>query len=284
MINILVATDLSERADRAVKRAFRLAKALDATCHILTVIDDALPGDLAERLRRDSLSRLKDYVAACQPQPGKIEIRSEIGDPLSAIPQYAEDLDAALVLLGQHRPRPILDILRETTMERLVRLLRRPVLLVRQLPVTEYRRVLAPVNFSPACAAALRAARMVAPTAEFRPIHGIHLPFAGLTGEGPNGEMAQQIKREAEAESAIWADLNDLPADLAAVLMVKASVFQLIDAEMRNFKPDLITLGAHTRHGLSPYTLGSFAAYLIRNPPTDLLIVRPAIARSVRIG
>ena len=44
---------------------------------------------------------------------------------------------------------------------------------------------------------------------------------------------------------------------------------------MHSHNPDLIALGAHTRSGLSPYTLGSFAANLVRHPPTDLLLAHP---------
>ncbi|MCA9295869.1 MAG: hypothetical protein KC983_05115, partial [Phycisphaerales bacterium] len=44
-----------------------------------------------------------------------------------------------------------------------------------------YETVLAPVSFSPACTAACRAARAVAPKASFHAFHGVHLPFSGLT-------------------------------------------------------------------------------------------------------
>lgn len=276
MKKILVATDLSERSDRAVLRALRLAEVTGAECHALFAADDTLPQDLARTLVNEADLRLRRFLDAAPGGGAKAQGTAVLGDPVATICDKAAELGAGLVVLGLHRPRPFLDALRETTMERLVRLLPLPVLLVRDPADHEYQGVLAAVSFSPACAAALRAARRVAPSARLAAFHAILVPFGGLTGEGPGGAMARQMTREAEAAREAWARSEAVPAELAEVEMITGSLGQVFERQLRATGADLVALGAHTRSLYLASSLGSFTAELIRNPPADLLIARPA--------
>lgn len=274
MKKILVATDLSERSDRAVRRAMRIAKDHQGTCLVLHVVDDAMPPSLAEKVHREAQVELERFVEA---EKGETEATVEVltGDPVDAIPGRARSWGADLIVLGLHRPRAMLDYLRETTMERLVRLLDTPVLLVHEHADHDYRRVLAPVSFSPACAAALKTARVLAPEADISAFHAIYLPFSGLTGEQPGGAMDRELSAEAETARIKWREQENLPDDLCEVTTVTGSFYDMLASQLEAHKPDLIALGAHTRGGLAPYTLGAFAAKLVRNPPTDLLLAQP---------
>ncbi|MDH3262397.1 MAG: universal stress protein [Paracoccaceae bacterium] len=274
MKKILVATDLSERSDRAVRRALRLAALSGAECHVLFVVDDSLPQDIAQTLLKDAGLRLRRFLDAAPGGGAAAQDTAVLGDPITTVCDKAAELGADLVVLGLHRPRPFLDALRETTMERLVRLLRLPVLLVRDPADHDYQSVLAAVSFSPACAAALRAARWVAPSARISAFHANLIPFAGFTGEGPGSATARQMAREAEAACEEWAGSEALPADLAEVEIVTGSLGQVFERQLRTTGADLVALGAHTRSVYLASSLGSFAAELIRNPPTDLLIAR----------
>lgn len=270
----LVATDLSERSDRAVRRALRLARRKDATCHVLHVVDDALPRDLAETIRADAEARLRRFVDA-QPNGKGAEVAVLIGDPIATIAEAARARNADIVLFGLHRPRPFLDMLRETTLERLVRLSRRPALLVRDPADHDYGRILVPVSFSEACATALDAARKLAPKAEISAFHAIHLPFAGLTHEHRGGAMDHELTAEAEATRNTWCAAQGLSKELCAVTPVTGSLGAVTDRHIQDFKPDLIALGTHTRSRFSTHPLGRFAAALVRDPPTDLLLAHP---------
>lgn len=272
MQSILVASDLSERSDRAVRRAIRLARDHGATCHVLHVIDRDLPGELAVRWREDAGTQLARFLSALDSDGVALSHEVCIGDPLQAIPETAVERGADLVVLGLHRPRAFLDRLRETTMERVVRLLRAPVLLVRNPAGHDYETVLAPVSFSPACTAACRAARALAPSAEIHAFHAIHLPYAGLTGEKPGGPMSRALIAEAEAARDAW--LHQGGPGLAAdrIALVTGGLHQVMADQMASLRPDLVAIGANTRFSLAPHLLGSFAAELVRDPPTDLLI------------
>lgn len=274
MKNILVATDISERSDRAVQRALKLAAASGAECHALFVADDSLPGDIAEPMRAEVEARLRRILDAA-PVGEAARAIALVGDPVAAICDHAAAIGADLVVLGLHRPRPFLDALRETTMERLVRLLPQPVLLVRDPADHDYRKVLVPVSLSPACASALRAARAVAPDAKLHAFHAIHVPYGGLTGESKDGAMARAMRREAEAARAEWSAAGALPKDMAEVDLISGSLRQILERKLQATGADLVALGAHTRNLYLASGLGTFTAEMIRNPPTDLLIARP---------
>ncbi|NNL47257.1 MAG: universal stress protein, partial [Acidimicrobiia bacterium] len=129
MKQIVIATDLSERSDRALERGLELASALNAECTVVSVVDESLPADIANDVRRSKEVRLRDYLDAHKGGSASVDVR--IGDVVPGILGMAADLDADLLVLGLHRQREFMDAFRQTTMERIVALSRHPVLLVR---------------------------------------------------------------------------------------------------------------------------------------------------------
>ncbi|AZQ69050.1 universal stress protein [Silicimonas algicola] len=57
MKHIVVATDMSERSDRALARALSLARETGARCTVTSVVEDALPEDLANQLCESTHAR-----------------------------------------------------------------------------------------------------------------------------------------------------------------------------------------------------------------------------------
>lgn len=273
MRSILVATDLSIRSDRAVQRALRLGANLKLPCHIISVIDNDLPGDMLANLQKDVEHRLKRFAESLVAPGQKVTSAAIAGDPHQAILEQAEAHDAALLVLGLHRARPFLDLIRETTMVRIVRGSLRPVLLVNDPADHEYARVLVPVSFSPGCAAALRMATTVAPGAELRSFHAVPVPFSGLTGDGPGSAMARELGDQAAKERDAWiATLDSVPA-LPAIEIISGGRIETM-ARLIAAKPDLIAVGAHIGSRFSPNVLGSFVTELIHTPPCDVLVAR----------
>lgn len=269
MKQIVVATDLSERSDRAVERGLALASALNAECTVVAIVDNSLPDDLAASLRDEKEKRLRTVLDSHKGGTARADVR--IGDVVPGILGVADELDADLVVLGLHRRRDFMDALRQTTMERVVALSRHPVLLVRDPVTGPYRRVLVAVNFSRACAAAVSVTGRIAPGAEIASVHALHIPFAGLTG-GSESSMAGAVRKEAEALAHAWKASHGVVADLPEI--VAGSVHQVLDSKLASLKPQLLAVGAHTRSGAGFHKLGSFAAELIRQPPVDLLVAR----------
>jgi len=273
MKSILVATDLSSRSDRAVQRALRLGAKLRLPCHIVSVIDNDMPGDMLANLRQGVELRLKRFVENLVAPGQRVTSAAVAGDPHQAILEQAEAHDAALLVLGLHRARPFLDLFRETTMVRIVRGSLRPVLLVNDPADHEYARVLVPVSFSPSCAAALRMAATVAPGAELRSFHAVAVPFSGLTGQGPGSATARELYDQAEKERDAWiATFGSMPA-LPEIEIISDGRIETM-ARFLAAKPDLIAVGAHTGSRFSSSALGGFVTDLINAPPCDVLVAR----------
>lgn len=275
MKTILVATDLSERSDLAVERALQIAAQHGAKCHVVSVVDDALPVSVSDGLVASigeqintMLNGLKSRV-----EPEVTVLRGEVVEMLT---RSAIMHEADLLVLGLHRPRFFLDGFRETTMERLVASSMVPVLLVREQAKEPYSSALVPVSFSPACAAAFNTVSKLAPSAEITSYHALHVPFAGLTGGRDDTDMALAVKQDAEIQRKRWKETQSLPQDMAETEIVIGSVRLVLEEKLAKQKPDLLAIGTHTRTGLTLRPLGGFAAEMVRQPPVDLLITPTA--------
>jgi nucleotide-binding universal stress UspA family protein len=275
MKHILVATDLSPRADRAVGRAFRLADAHGARLTVLTVMDDAMPDRLAKVMRPETEAHLKSFCDSLSDDSRIAHVtRVAQGDPSQVIPETAAVIGADLVVLGLHRTRGFLDAIRETTLERTLRLTMEPVLLVRDPADHDYATVLAAVDFSPASTAAIGAVHRLAPAAT---IHGFHavpveIPRGGKFDPLPTTDHDM---RDAEDARARWMDITALPGGMAPPRILSGGLDAVLDAEVARLKPQLIAVGAHARFSLTHRMLGSLARDLVRDPPADLLVARP---------
>lgn len=277
MTTYLVATDLSERGDRAVQRAFDLAARNGAELVLTSIVDDTLPSDIAGRLAEDiaaRLTRMAAAVAGASDVTHRVAVR--IGDPAEAIAALASEEQAALLVLGLHRLRPLLDAMRDTTMQRVARTSPCPVLLVREPVDGPYQTVVAAVDFSPAAAAAVRMAARVAPGATIRPVHAMHVPYKGLMARSGTAADYAPFRHEAEAARDDWLAAETLPEGLPEVEIAEGTVTEVLARVLKG--ATLLALGTHARSGIYGFLAGSHCTGLMRDPPCDLLIVRPGAA------
>jgi len=276
MPRILVATDLSPRADSAVIRAFRLAGEHGADVTALSVIDDGLPERLSVPLVVQAQILLEEFCEL-QPKSGSVKwnVQIERGDSSEDIHSIAEAIGADLIILGLHRRRALFDSLRETTLERIVRGASQPVLLVAGEAEHDYESVVAAIDFSPASTSALKAARRWAPGATISAFHAVYTGLGGVNVRDPERIMAKALLRDTERALDDWAKTG-LPEGVSKPEIVDGAFTPILEAYCRTHTPQLIAIGAHARHGLAHWLLGGFASELIRDPPCDLLIGRPA--------
>lgn len=269
--SILIASDLSDRSERALKRGFGLARAVGAEVTLVSIVDDSLPDRIATEMERKS----REHLEAAARDLGEgvpCTILIEQGDPLSRLIELVNAPETDLTVVGRHRRRGFLDGFRKTTVESVVSQSRKPVLMAVEPVTGPYARVLAPTAFSNACLGAVRAAHTIAPGAEMRIIHAWCAPFEGITG-GEKTAYAREIERESREAAKLWS--APLPEGLPEVELIHGALGATIYAELRRSSPDLLALGASTR-ALSFTGLGSFVADIVRDPPTDLLISRGA--------
>jgi nucleotide-binding universal stress UspA family protein len=139
---VVIATDGSETAARAVSVALDFAARFDATVHALYVVEqrdlegspDAVRAELAaalEEAAEDALSAVREHADR------SVETAVREGKPHAEIIRYADDVDADVVAAGTRGRHGEHAFLLGSVAEGLVRHCDRPVLTVRQLAAEE---------------------------------------------------------------------------------------------------------------------------------------------------
>ena len=134
---ILVPTDGSDQADAAIDHAVSLARAHDATVHLLYVADSnrdsvtTLGGEVVDALEQEGERIIGNATERLDPAVDVVDA-VETGDPVETILDYAEVVDADLIVMGTHGRRGLDRYLLGSTTERVVRLSSIPVLTIRE--------------------------------------------------------------------------------------------------------------------------------------------------------
>lgn len=142
---IVIATDLSSPSLKAVSHGCALAEQFGATVHLLHVVchpfagfaeqtmtnPDASFEDFEQdqcRLAEEELSRIS---AGPVTDPERVVRAIRSGPPAVEIPQYTEETDADLLVLGTHGRSGLDHVLMGSVCEAVVRRVRCPVMTVR---------------------------------------------------------------------------------------------------------------------------------------------------------
>jgi nucleotide-binding universal stress UspA family protein len=141
---ILVPTDNSPTALKAVQYAAEIAKFQRATIHLLYVLDDrymsymSLTDDdktsmpnLQSKMESAMEKELNDLIQKQDLPAERFVFQIKTGKPCEEICGYANEVDADLIIMGTHGATGIKRILIGSVAERVVRRGQRPVLVVR---------------------------------------------------------------------------------------------------------------------------------------------------------
>ncbi len=281
--SILVATDLSARSDRAIARAAELAATTRARLTVVHVIDDDLPKSVVQHLSVAAKAEIETSLSKLdKARQNDASIHVLTGAADRDIVGTAEAWEADLVVMGVHRNEDGRRPLTGTTLERVVRTGRSPVLVVKDLTDGPYQRALIATDFSVHARRALRVASVIAPDSARHLVHAYHVPFTGLH---PSESLRQSVQETHEAElaafvreelaalihSALPEDEAGAPLDAQAIA---GDVHGVIYGEIQRLEPDLLVLGTHGRTGVAQLMLGSVAAEFMNKPPCDVLAVK----------
>jgi nucleotide-binding universal stress UspA family protein len=134
---VVVATDGSASAERAVSVALDLSARFEATVHALSVIDrgniEGTPEDVRDDLREALETTCTEAVVAVREEGGNVQTAVREGDPEDEIVAYARDIDADLVALGTRGRHGEHRFVLGSVAEEVVRTCPQPVLTVRRL-------------------------------------------------------------------------------------------------------------------------------------------------------
>jgi len=157
---IVAATDLSRRGERAVQRGAELAGRLGAQLLLLHVVDDDQPSTMIAHETSDAegiLAEMAEALAATVGSTPTVLVR--LGHAPAVIAEAADEFKADVIVMGAHRRRLLADIFTGTTIERVIRAARRPVLMANTPVDGPHRGMVAAVDFSEPSKHALREAR-----------------------------------------------------------------------------------------------------------------------------
>jgi nucleotide-binding universal stress UspA family protein len=277
--HILVATDLSDRAERAFERGARLGRERAATVDLLHVVEGGLLAQVQERRRALADEYLRAWFAGLpEAQRSGVRLNVETGDPFAVILEQAVERKADLVVLGEPGKRGLKELFVGTTAERVVRHSDRPVLIVKQRASDAYRRVLVAVDFSEGASRAFDAACEVAPGAEFLAVYAWQVPAVGLATrqaaekavEEENALLRRRIERQARDHLVALAS----PPRAPRIEMTEGNPFFVIREAIASYQPDLLAMGTHARSGIAIARVGSLAREFLVEAPCDVLVAR----------
>lgn len=276
---ILLATDLSARGDRALDRALQLTKELGTKLIVLHVMEShATPARLTtpvwRRLSTDHKALAERELAedlAAADVPSEVVVVS--GDPLARIMETADSFGCSLIVTGIARDETLGRLLLGTTVEKLARQARQPVLVVKTRPRKPYRDVLVATDFSPGSRQALRAALQLVPNANLTLFHAYDVPFQGKTV--PDDAITRSFYKGAEQSAREFtADTPELAGKTPQIVLEAGQPETVLSEYSFNHRSDLVVTGTHGRTGILRTAIGSVAERLLESLPSDVLIVR----------
>ena len=285
MDRLLLATDFSTRSDRALRRAALIADKSGAAITLLHVIDDDQPKYLIDRHHQAAAMLLEDAVKTIR-QFDRVEADMNImtGDVASSIVQVAEEIDAAMIVVGPYR-RKLKNIFIGTTAERTIERSDRPVLMANGMPSGVYERTFLALDLDDASRSAVRAARAlgVIEGTVVTAMHAFEAPAAGMMRramEVPDAIDHYVAGEEAQARPKVEEFLAELDVrpELLLLRPIEAVPAQSILACAEAENAELVVVGANRRRGAERLLLRSVATEILRQADCDVLVV-PADSR-----
>ncbi|MDZ4201330.1 MAG: universal stress protein [Gallionella sp.] len=287
---IVVATDFSENASRAVRQAAHLARAWDASLTLVHVFNDSvwaslkavydLPGWADIRPAETARARL-DALAGQIAQEFGITADTEvrIGRASQQIGDLVAARQADLLVVGEHGENWVSDIVLGGTALKVLEASRIPVLLVRQPVPALYRNIVIATDFSATAERAACLALECFPDAHHALIHAWLLPFeSSMRMGGARDENIQHYRdREFAIVSARMAECAQGCAHLSVhglleKLALHGAPAEVVLGQTRAAGNDLIVIGKHGGEVIDELLLGSVTQNILYHADCDVLL------------
>lgn len=281
MKKILIPYDFSLRSKSALKKALLLAKRDDYEPVVLhainiSIFDRFLKEALnLDQVAKDLEAKIKRTLSTLEYPTAKVLIK--IGSPVAETIETAKEIDAKLIVLGDHGEFHLKDILLGTTARGVVASSPVPVLVVKNDDEPKYEKVLIATDFSPESFEAYKATNELFPNAHFLIYHGYAVPSRMVVAE--YGLVSDQIESALESIRTESADkakefANRLKTLYEPTIKVRSSFSpseEILEVAGET-NSDLIVLGAKGGNSLVPFLLGSVTDSLLQYCGIDILI------------
>ena len=266
--SIVVATDFSARADRAIDRARQLSLEMG----LLLRVAHALEIDDIDKADRAALDRKMRECALVGPEDG-VEFAYPVGTPPVAIARCGDAEDVRFLVVGPARYNSLGDYIMGTAVDYILRHTVKPVLVVKNRAHQPYRTIIAGTDFSPSSGEAIIQAARMFPSAAVHIVHAWHVPFDGW-------QQGRFVEGASEQDFA--AKMEDFLRELAArearladstIELVRGSPFQAITKALEFDPAALVVIGSHGASGFRQAVIGSTSSDLLRHIDADVLLV-----------
>lgn len=304
--SVLVATDLSEAADEAIRQGWERARSASGELHVCHVVPNLLgnnplfPQRTADETtavlaaQREAVRAVEQRVTSVTGATpiaasgegsgpgGTFRVIVDTGSPDAAIVRAADEVKATLVVVSSRGTTGLDRLLLGSVAERVVRYAHCPVLVAR--PHERTGQVLAATDFSeasvPAVGVAAEEAR--ARGARLTVLHSLDvLPSPAFAWGAPFGaswvvpppELVEQVQKS--AVEALRSTMERFGAE-GDTLTPTGDAATAILAAARTLPADLVVLATRGRTGIARMVLGSVAESVVRLAPCSVLAVRTA--------
>jgi nucleotide-binding universal stress UspA family protein len=294
--NVLLATDLSARCDRALDRAVAIAADAGAQLTILHVYEEFEESRLAYGRYPAPSWRAPPDAAAIAKRRIRQGLRADIGDavekatvliedgePAEVIERVATSEHADLIVTGVASERMFASrpVVLGKTVEKLLRRLHISTLIVRNRPRAAYEHIVVATDFSEPSARALQVALQFFPNQTLHLLHAFEPPYAGVIDD-PH-RQAESFRVVHAGELAAFLDSMVLPESARRRLVSSIEPgrpAQVVREYLRDRGGDLVVLGTHGRGAMLEALLGSTAKSILLSLDCDALLVPGTLRRA----
>ena len=282
-LKLMVATDFSERSDRALRRATLIAREVDVELSLIHVIDEDQPRRIVEAERNNALAILHEQVSTLREMDGiSCTSRVVIGTVFGGIVQATREESPAVLIIGPHRRQELRDLFMGTTAERTIREISCPVLMVNGPPVAPYRKCMLTTDCSDGSRRALDTAYSlgIAPGTISSLIYVFDAPVLRLAmsytlSEDEKADYLEDESREAMLHLIEFSAKLSVKQPHLIVRQDKTTPASEILAAAEELSSDLIVVGTRGASGFTRLILGSVAEEVLRRARCDVLAVPP---------
>jgi nucleotide-binding universal stress UspA family protein len=268
---ILVATDFSAPAGRALESARALAAETGGTIVLLHVVSPPaalVPQEmtdvaaLTETWVREARADLVRLATRARRGGRRVRVETRLGSPWRAIVDVAEEIAVDAICVGRSGHSRIERLALGSTAERVVRAATVPVIVTGRRPVKRLSRLIAAVDLGEGSAGGLRLAhRLAAGGARLEAL----LVVPPGTAEGARAPLREFL------------DLHGVDPGEGRIRESDDAAGGILDRE-RETAPDLIVIATQGRRGLDRLLLGSVAEKVVRHAEAPVLAVPYAAA------
>lgn len=286
MQSIMLATDFSERSDRAMRRAVILARRHGAALQVVHVVDNDLPRRIVDHQLSDARHLLAE-LARTLTDVDDVVCTTEVllDDPFAGLAKAAAQASPDLLVVGPHRRQILRDAFVGTTAERTIRATRCPVLMVNGPPVGPWRHLLMTTDLSDHSRGALTrlVAAGMAGDAKRSLLYvfdtpALRLPMSDIMGKDGRHDHLDGLDRAARRDLAQFVATAGLGQAERIVRPDEATVAGEVLNVAAETRADLIVVSPQGRGTVSRMVLGSVTLQVLKDARCDVLVMRAEAA------